>query len=152
MSALAKIHRSASDVLGGDPVEPEAGRPAARVGAMWAAAGSVGRVGRTAGDAGNCARRPSRSVPAELVDLPAPGDPALATDIHDVLDRLSPEHRAVLTLRDLEGLDEQTAGAMLGVPTGTVRSRLVRLQGANRRTRRLCLRRGGHPVVRLRID
>ena len=69
------------------------------------------------------ARRSSRSVPAELIDLPAPGDPALATDIHDVLNRLSPEHRAVLTLRDLEGLDEQTAGAMLGVPTGTVRSR-----------------------------
>jgi RNA polymerase sigma factor (sigma-70 family) len=79
------------------------------------------------------AQRSSRSVAAELIDLPAPGDPALATDIRDVLNRLSPEHRAVLTLRDLEGLDEQTAGAMLGVPTGTVRSRLFRARESFRR-------------------
>ncbi|MFB4297151.1 RNA polymerase sigma factor [Actinomadura sp. NTSP31] len=72
------------------------------------------------------ARRSSRAVPAEPVDLPAPGDPSLAADVRDVLDRLSPEHRAVLTLRDLEGLDEETAARMLRVPAGTVRSRLFR--------------------------
>ncbi|WP_330294672.1 DoxX family protein [Streptomyces sp. NBC_00503] len=32
-----------------------------------------------------------------LADPPAPGDPQLAADIRDVLDRLTPEHRAVLT-------------------------------------------------------
>lgn len=68
--------------------------------------------------------------PAELVDLPAPGDPMLATDIQDVLDRLSPEHRAVLMLRDLEGLDEKTAGDQLGIPLGTVRSRLSRARSS----------------------
>jgi RNA polymerase sigma factor (sigma-70 family) len=72
------------------------------------------------------ARQSARSVPMEMVDLPAPGDPTLASDVRDVLDRLSPEHRAVLMLRDLEGLDEQTASEHLGVPVGTVRSRLFR--------------------------
>jgi RNA polymerase sigma-70 factor (ECF subfamily) len=70
------------------------------------------------------ARQSSRAAPAPLVEIPAPGDPAQAVDIRDLLDRLSPEHRAVLVLRDLKGLDEQTAGEQLGVPTGTVRSRL----------------------------
>jgi RNA polymerase sigma-70 factor (ECF subfamily) len=54
----------------------------------------------------------------------------LATDIQDVLDRLSPEHRAVLMLRDLEGLDEKTAGDQLGIPLGTVRSRLSRARSS----------------------
>jgi RNA polymerase sigma-70 factor (ECF subfamily) len=72
------------------------------------------------------AKQSSRAVPAVLDVLPAPGDPALAVDIRDVLDRLSPEHRAVLMLRDLEGLNEQAAGEYLKVPVGTVRSRLFR--------------------------
>jgi RNA polymerase sigma factor (sigma-70 family) len=72
------------------------------------------------------ARVSARTMAAELTEVPAPGDPLLAADIRDVLRRLSPEHRAVLTLRDLEGLDEQTAGEQLGVPVGTVRSRLFR--------------------------
>jgi RNA polymerase sigma factor (sigma-70 family) len=72
------------------------------------------------------ARAASRTVAAELPEVPDPGDPLLAADIRDVLRRLSPEHRAVLMLRDLEGLDERTAGEQLGVPVGTVRSRLFR--------------------------
>jgi RNA polymerase sigma factor (sigma-70 family) len=72
------------------------------------------------------AKQSSRAAPALLDAVPAPDDPALAVDVRDVLDRLSPEHRAVLTLRDLEGLDEQTASEHLGVPAGTVRSRLFR--------------------------
>jgi RNA polymerase sigma factor (sigma-70 family) len=72
------------------------------------------------------ARRAARTVPAELAGLPAPGDPQLAADVRDVLARLTPEHRAVLVLRDLEGLDEQAAGALLNVPAATVRTRLFR--------------------------
>lgn len=79
------------------------------------------------------ARRRADTVPAELSDLPAPGDPQLAADVHDVLRRLSPEHRATLVLRDLEGLDEQTVARLLDLPLGTVRSRLSRAREAFRR-------------------
>lgn len=63
---------------------------------------------------------------AEMADVPAPGDPSVAADVRDVLRRLSPQHRAVLMLRDLEGLDEHVVSTLLAVPTGTVRSRLFR--------------------------
>jgi RNA polymerase sigma-70 factor (ECF subfamily) len=79
------------------------------------------------------ARRQARSVPTELDELPAPGDPQLAADIRDVLDRLSPEHRAALVLRDLEGLDEQEVARLLDVPAGTVKSRLHRARTSFRR-------------------
>jgi RNA polymerase sigma-70 factor (ECF subfamily) len=79
------------------------------------------------------ARRAGRDRPAELVDVPAPGDPVLAVDIRDVLDRLAPEHRAVLMLRDLEGLDERSVAELLDVPTGTVKSRLARARSSFRK-------------------
>ena len=41
------------------------------------------------------ARTAARAVPAELPDVPAPGDPQLPADVRDVLARLTPEHRAV---------------------------------------------------------
>ncbi|MEV4112293.1 sigma-70 family RNA polymerase sigma factor [Nonomuraea sp. NPDC049695] len=59
-------------------------------------------------------------------DLPAPADLEQAADIRDLLARLSPEHRAVLMLRDVEGLDERAAAELLRVPVGTVKSRLFR--------------------------
>jgi RNA polymerase sigma factor (sigma-70 family) len=79
------------------------------------------------------ARRDSRSTPAELTEVPAAGDPQLAADIRDVLTRLSPEHRAVLTLRDVEGLDEHAAADLLGIPIGTVKSRLHRARDSFRK-------------------
>lgn len=75
------------------------------------------------------ARRAARERPAELAEVPARGDPMLAVDIRDVLDRLAPEHRAVLMLRDLEGLDERTVAELFDVPAGTVKSRLARARG-----------------------
>jgi RNA polymerase sigma factor (sigma-70 family) len=69
-------------------------------------------------------RVPISAMPVEEVS--APGDPELAVDITDTLARLTPEHRAVLVLRDIEGLDEVQAGRILAVPPGTVRSRLFR--------------------------
>jgi RNA polymerase sigma factor (sigma-70 family) len=56
-----------------------------------------------------------------------------AADIRDVLARLSPEHRAVIVLRDLEGLDESRAAALLELPVGTVKSRLHRARDDFRR-------------------
>jgi len=79
------------------------------------------------------ARKTASAIPAELADVPAPGDPQLAADVRDVLARLTPEHRAVLVLRDLEGLDEQEAGALLAVPAATVRSRLFRARRSFRK-------------------
>ena len=67
-----------------------------------------------------------RGVHAELTEVPAPGDPQLAADIADVLRRLSPQHRAILLLRDMEGVDERQAADLLAVPVGTVKSRLAR--------------------------
>lgn len=72
------------------------------------------------------ARRSRRDVPAMLPEIRAPGDPQLVADVRDVLDRLSPAHRAVLVLRDLEGMDEAEAAGLLAIPAGTVKSRLHR--------------------------
>lgn len=87
----------------------------------------------TVREAVRLARRSRRSTPAELDDVPARGDPQLATDVRDVLDRLSPDHRAVLVLRDLESLDEKTVGALLDISTGTVKSRLHRARHSFRK-------------------
>jgi RNA polymerase sigma factor (sigma-70 family) len=72
------------------------------------------------------ARRTVRVSAVPVEDIGAPGDSQLRVDIADTLARLTPEHRAVLMLRDLEGLDEFEAGQILSVPPGTVRSRLFR--------------------------
>ncbi|MGW0749847.1 RNA polymerase sigma factor [Streptomyces sp. NPDC002587] len=72
------------------------------------------------------ARAGARTVADPLDEVPARGDPQLAADVRDVLERLSPAHRAVLVLRDLEGLDEHAVSALLGVPEPTVRTRLFR--------------------------
>lgn len=79
------------------------------------------------------ARRSRREIPGELVDVPSGDDPQLKADIGDVLARLSPEHRAVLVLRDLEGLDEKTVGRLLTIEVGTVKSRLHRARGSFRK-------------------
>ena len=79
------------------------------------------------------AQRAARERPAELADLPGRDDPTLAIDVRDVLSRLAPEQRAVLMLRDLEGVDERTAAALLEVPAGTVKSRLSRARGSFRK-------------------
>jgi RNA polymerase sigma factor (sigma-70 family) len=79
------------------------------------------------------ARQQARGVPTELAELPAPGDPQLAADVRDALNRLSPEHRAALVLRDLEGLDEAEVARLLQVPVGTVKSRLHRARANFRR-------------------
>jgi RNA polymerase sigma-70 factor (ECF subfamily) len=46
--------------------------------------------------------------------------------LHHALSRLSPEHRAVLILKDMEGQKYEEMADVLGVPIGTIRSRLHR--------------------------
>jgi RNA polymerase sigma-70 factor (ECF subfamily) len=63
-------------------------------------------------------------------------DPAragiLRVDIVAAFERLTTEHRAVLALVDVEGLDYAAAADVLAVPVGTVRSRLNRARAAMR--------------------
>jgi RNA polymerase sigma-70 factor (ECF subfamily) len=46
--------------------------------------------------------------------------------IQEALHRLSPEHRAVLVMKDMEGMKYEAMADILQVPIGTVRSRLHR--------------------------
>lgn len=64
---------------------------------------------------------------APAVDLP---DLATVVDVSAALAALTPEQRAVLVLRDLEGLSEEAVAALLQVPEGTVKSRLHRSRAA----------------------
>ncbi|MDH6134187.1 RNA polymerase sigma factor (sigma-70 family) [Kitasatospora sp. MAA4] len=87
----------------------------------------------TVREAVRVARRASRETPVpDVGDQPVLADSELATDVHDVLGRLSSEHRAILVLRELEGLSEQAAGEVLGLARGTVKSRLSRARSSFR--------------------
>lgn len=88
------------------------------------------------------ARRPTQSLePAEEDDEPdrlarwqspeaSPEEIALRHEIHRVIQEglltLSPEHRAVVVLSDIEGLNYEEIAQALNVPVGTVKSRLSR--------------------------
>jgi DNA-directed RNA polymerase specialized sigma24 family protein len=73
------------------------------------------------------AARKSRATDSLPPDgVPAPGQPGLGVEIRDQLARMAPEQRAVIVLRDLEGLSEDEAAAVLDVARGTVKSRLHR--------------------------
>jgi RNA polymerase sigma-70 factor (ECF subfamily) len=67
--------------------------------------------------------------PETVEDLPDDShDPEFssqdAAEIHQALDRLSPEHREVLVLRFLEDLSYEQMAEVVGCGVGTVRSRL----------------------------
>jgi RNA polymerase sigma factor (sigma-70 family) len=59
-------------------------------------------------------------------------DGTTAVEVREVLAALSPAQRAVLTMRHLEGLDEEEMVDVLNVATGTVKSRLHRARAAFR--------------------
>lgn len=46
--------------------------------------------------------------------------------VQEALNKLSPEHRTVLVLKDIESQKYETMADILGVPVGTIRSRLHR--------------------------
>ena len=48
------------------------------------------------------------------------------SDVGVALERLSPELRAVLQATVIDGLTCREAGRMLGIPTGTVKTRMMR--------------------------
>jgi RNA polymerase sigma-70 factor (ECF subfamily) len=103
---------------------PQLAEPAALYG--WVRSIAVREAVRVAG-------RSQRARAGPLPEVPARDDPELAADVRDVLARLSPEHRAVLVLRDLEGLDQAAVAEILAVPAPTVRTRLFRARRSFRR-------------------
>lgn len=54
------------------------------------------------------------------------------TTLHQALDSVDPELRTLLVLRDGQGLDYAEIAGVLGVPVGTVKSRLFRARAALR--------------------
>jgi RNA polymerase sigma-70 factor (ECF subfamily) len=70
---------------------------------------------------------------AEPVDASEFSQPGLALEkaeqerrVQEALNRMSPEHRAVLVLKDMEGQKYEMIAEILQVPVGTIRSRLHR--------------------------
>jgi RNA polymerase sigma factor (sigma-70 family) len=59
-------------------------------------------------------------------------DGATEVEVRDVLASLSPEQRAVLTMRHLDGMSEEEMMNLLNVAAGTVKSRLHRARAAFR--------------------
>ncbi len=81
--------------------------------------------GRVAPPLGGITRDPS--------DDPARTDPSRPLEqaerdgmVQKALDALQPEHRAVVVMKDLDGLRYEEIAAILDIPIGTVRSRLHR--------------------------
>ena len=81
------------------------------------------------------ARRTRRRQADPLPEGRDPADPSagdlleaveVRPDIQRALDALPAEFRAAVVLADLEGLALQTVGEILGVPVGTVKSRVFR--------------------------
>ncbi|KUJ69100.1 RNA polymerase subunit sigma-24 [Streptomyces albus subsp. albus] len=88
----------------------------------------------TVREAVRVSRRAARETPVpEIDDYPGRGSGELAADVYDVLSRLSSEHRAILVLREIEGLDERSAAAVLNISSGTVKSRLHRARSSFRK-------------------
>lgn len=50
--------------------------------------------------------------------------------VKDLLSCLTPEHRACIVLREIEGLDYKEIAGALGIPLNTVRTRLLRAREA----------------------
>lgn len=70
-----------------------------------------------------------RAIPVDtsvLAERSTETDPFLAAEVADVLDEMTPDHRAVLVLREYVDLDETSIAELLGISCGTVKSRLHR--------------------------
>jgi RNA polymerase sigma factor (sigma-70 family) len=78
-------------------------------------------------------RAPARADLVRPGDEARRDDPEVASDVRRVLERLPPDQRAILVLRDVHGLDEAEAARILGVARGTVKSRLHRARAVFRR-------------------
>jgi RNA polymerase sigma-70 factor, ECF subfamily len=69
-------------------------------------------------------RRGARPMDESIAAAVASPDAGL--DVKEAMRRLSPEHRQVLVLREFDGMSYEEMAEVLGVPRGTVESRLHR--------------------------
>ncbi|MFP5407867.1 MAG: sigma-70 family RNA polymerase sigma factor [Gammaproteobacteria bacterium] len=93
-------------------------------------------------------KRPQETVMEEALDEPVSGgqmEALAARDIHAALARLPEEQREVLLLVGLEQFGYAEAAQVLGVPAGTVMSRLSR---ARERMRAML---AGEPTIKLKL-
>jgi RNA polymerase sigma-70 factor (ECF subfamily) len=80
------------------------------------------------------ARRHSVAVdPSALETVESADSEFTGVDVRQVLAQMPPHHRAILVLRELEGLSEAEAAQVLGVSLGTIKSRSARARDAFRR-------------------
>lgn len=63
---------------------------------------------------------------ATLGERAVEGDPYLAAEIAGILEEMTADHRAILILHGYMDLDEASIARVLGISTGTVKSRLHR--------------------------
>jgi RNA polymerase sigma-70 factor, ECF subfamily len=85
---------------------------------------AVQRLQRSSGGEGRAVeqeRRHQSNHPGQALERAEEG-----RRIQEALNRLSPEHRAVLILKDMEGQKYEKMAEILDVPIGTIRSRLHR--------------------------
>ena len=81
-------------------------------------------------------RRSRRPVPTDSLPEPKVRGPGIADAVADRLDvdaallRIPEEYRAAVALRDLAGFDYAEIATTLGIPPGTVRSRIARGRAA----------------------
>lgn len=93
-------------------------------------------------------RRPQETVMEDALDEPVSGgqmEALAARDIHAALAQLPEEQREVLLLVGLEQFGYAEAAQVLGVPAGTVMSRLSR---ARERMRQML---AGEPAIKLKL-
>ena len=118
--ALAGAYRGAGAFRGGASVKTWLSRILATQAAKWWRDRKGQRPGVLDDPAADGATGGESAVGAKL-------------DLHAALDRLSADHRQVLVLRELDGMTYDEMAAALGVPRGTVESRLHRARGELRK-------------------
>jgi RNA polymerase sigma-70 factor (ECF subfamily) len=101
------------------------------------------------GRAAKNAHLPLDELAGQASEGPEPGEAlGVRRELEIALASLTPDERAVVLLVDARGLDYSEAGGILGIPVGTVASRLNRARAAMRRALGPLQRAKGSPASR----
>ena len=121
--AFAGAYKGAGGFRGGSSVKTWLSRILATQAAKWwrdRKGDRTDELDETSGSTGSGAGGGESAVAAKL-------------DLHAALAQLSPEHRQVLVLRELDGMSYEEMAGSLGVPRGTIESRLHRARAELKR-------------------